>query len=259
MALLLLATIGALALRSWVQRLLVADGMDVVTAGNLSYLVVPPILAVMLYPVWKREGHAVMHSLRPSALGWQLVLTAVVLGIALRFASWGHLIAQAGFGSLSAAQPDDAVLIGFNCPSAQFVALHLLVMVCLIPVIEEIIYRSCIFRWMLPYGAFFAMVVSALLFAAMHQTEGMFMAFLFGLYAARFYLNSGAIWGPLIAHCVYNGLIIVDWYCLDVIWTPSTIDNVTRAVGALGLSLALVSLTLGALLVSRRVTGPPAR
>ena len=51
----LVATLAALTGRSWLQIQLTQGGMESQVAADLAYLVVPPTLALLLFPLWRSE------------------------------------------------------------------------------------------------------------------------------------------------------------------------------------------------------------
>lgn len=255
--LVLLAEALALSLRAVLQRHLEAGGTSPADAHLWSYLVVPPLLLALLFPLSRSEAGALRASLAPAALTLRCVLIGLLVGLSLRLAIWGWLVARVAFGWQR--NPDaDAVagpLFLFDCPPLPFIALHLLVMSVLVPFIEEVINRGAFLRWLLPQGRTVAVVASATLFALFHNPQTMPGAFCLGLFLGCLYLNTGALWCPLIAHATVNGLIVVDWYCLRGTWNPETTSPVVAVVGVMGIALLLVSGTLAAVLVSRRVAG----
>ena len=77
------------------------------------------------------------------------------------------------------------------------------------PVVEELVYRGVVMRALKPYGKVFAIVVSAILFGAMHAnlTQSMF-AFMIGLVLGYTAMNYSIIWS--IALHIANNMIFGD-------------------------------------------------
>lgn len=253
-----LIQILVLLLRSWLALRLADGGMSAAVAKDLSYLIVPPLLALLLAPLAGETMRALRGKLLRRQLTVRVVVAALLLGISLRLAHRGALIAGVGFGFVR--NPDPAALAGpliaFDCPPLQIAALNLFVMALLTPVVEETINRGWFLSWFLRYGRLVAITVSSLLFAAVHRPDAIPAAFAGGIFLGVFYLNSGSLWGPLIAHATVNALVLADWHCLRAIWNPPEISDASLAVGALATALTACSLALAALLVSKRVVGP---
>jgi membrane protease YdiL (CAAX protease family) len=110
---------------------------------------------------------------------------------------------------------------------------------------------------MISHGKWFAIVVSAILFAVLHNPQTIYLAFAAGIVFAIATLNSGALWISTIAHASYNLSAQIDWRCLNGHWNPSEVTSCTISAGALGLALMLASLLLVWVLISQRVIGPP--
>ena len=55
LAALFVATTAALVARAVVQIQLAKQGIDVPFARDLSYLIIPVVLALLLFPLWKSE------------------------------------------------------------------------------------------------------------------------------------------------------------------------------------------------------------
>lgn len=255
--LVLLAEALALSLRAVLQRHLESAGTSPADAQLWSYLVVPPLLLALLFPLSRSEAGALRASLAPAALTLRCVLIGLLVGLSLRLAIWGWLAARVAFGWQR--NPDGDAVAGplflFDCPPLPFIALHLLVMSVLVPFIEEVINRGAFLRWLLPHGRIVAVVASATLFALFHNPQAIVNAFVIGLFLGTLYLNTASLWCSITAHSTLNGLIILDWYCLRGTWNPDTATPALAVVGTLGVSLLLASGALAAVLVSRRVAG----
>lgn len=253
--LVLTAQICALFLRAWTEGLLSSHGMASWPAKNLAYFVEPPLLLILLYPVWKRSLRSLKSTFRLSALSIASILVGVTIGIFLRVIFWSTLVAQGGLGLIFYDAAFTPIFISFNCPTLFLILLHLIVMSVFTPLTEETINRAWLAEWFREFGIAKAIFCSSLLFAILHSPSGFPMAFLFGLFAAKIYLDTRSIWVPLIAHATYNALIVVDWYCLTVSWTPAPIDSTSLGVGCTAIVIALLALGACSYLASKRVTG----
>lgn len=254
-ALVLLAQVCALFVRSWLQITLVGSGMGVIVARNISYLALPPMLLILLYPIWSTRRTELAENFRCEDLTLRIIGIGIALGIALRLGVWGLLLARTGLGLHSYEADGTSLLIWFACPSLAAAALHIFVASILTPVTEEIIYRGMLARWLRRYGLAISVLASAFLFAIFHHPQGIPAAFVFGIFAAKFFLTSGSLWGPCITHSVFNALVLLDWYCLRIIWEPATLTPPIIMSGVIGIFLAISAYTVASFLVSRSVTG----
>jgi membrane protease YdiL (CAAX protease family) len=253
LAILLFQTFALIA-RSFLQNELVADGMSIAYAKNLSYLIVPPILCLTMYTILKqnREFLRTRFSLKP--LSAQTIIVAISIGILLRLAWWGHLIAFAAFGIYRDDDPTAIIgpLVSFSCPPAQFLLLHVLVLAILIPLVEETINRGFLLYTFLNKSRLVAIVSSSILFAIFHIPGTMPFAFVIGLYFAVYALNTGSLWLPAIAHATYNALIALDWLCLQIIWNPNSVSPKLAALGSLAAILLVSALLAVKVLVCQK-------
>jgi len=257
----LLIELFVLLLRSWLQTVLASDGMSAAVAKDLSYLIVPPLLLLLLMPLANDVLPAFRGRFRWRQLTVRTVVVALGLGVAVRLATWGVLIAAVSFRLVANDDPGaiPGPLIDWNCPPPYVAALNLLVMALLTPFVEEVINRGLFLTWLLRFGRPCAVLASSLLFALAHRPGSMGSALVFGLLVGVLYLNTGSLWGPVLAHGTANALVLLDWQCLNAVWNPAEVTNALRAVGALAAVLAASSFALACLLVSKRVAGeePP--
>jgi membrane protease YdiL (CAAX protease family) len=248
----------ALVARSFVQNELVADGVNAAYVRNLSYLIVPPILFLTMYPILKqhREFLCARFSLKP--LSVQTIIVAIFVGVLLRIAWWGHLIAFAAFGIYREDDPTAVTgpLVSFSCPPVQYLMLHMLILAILIPLIEEMINRGFLLYSFLNKSRLIAVVSSSFLFAIFHIPNTMAFAFIIGLYLAVYALNTGSLWLPAVAHATYNALIALDWLCLQIIWNPNSVSPKLAALGSLAAILLVSAMLAAKVLVCQKRAGP---
>ncbi len=248
---------AALIARSYLEVHLRDNGYGLNYAADLSYLVVPPILLLLGLPVLKKHGHLVLELFRLRDLSLRLIAIGLLLGIALRCAFWGGLIAKTSFGIWIGGEELPAIGPHFSwqCPPPWPMALGILVSVLLIPPIEEIINRGLFLHRLLDRGQLFAVLLSSVLFAVYHNQQTIYLAFGVGLFFAIATLNSGALWVSTIAHASCNLMGQFDWHCLNGRWNPLEVTPVMASAGAMATALLLVSLLLASLLVSKRIIG----
>lgn len=249
--------IAALFARAYLETRLVENGEPREFAHDLSYLVVPPILIVFMFPVLRQSAPALLNSLCRSDLTLRLILASVLLGFALRTSYWGILLSFVSFGFLQSSDPSVSgnPQIVFGCPTAGVLALSFFVMALLVPVIEEVINRGLILQNLLGRGRLFAVAVSSVLFAVLHDPESMTPAFCVGLFLGIQALNYQTLWAPVITHATYNAVGILDWECITTRWSPADVTSTMIGVGLLATALAAVGLTLSCLLVQKGIIG----
>lgn len=160
--------------------------------------------------------------LRPLALGGRDALEAVaagsavfVLWINLDF-SWAMLAAPgAGFDPRAAGGGIDWTLAAVRLFGAAAV----------VPIMEELFWRSFILRWIdqadflrLPAGAasWRALAISALLFGVEHNLW--LAGVLAGLAYGALFIRGGTLWSPILAHAVTN-LLLGVWVLATASWS----------------------------------------
>ena len=143
---------------------------------------------------------------RPGPLAW---LAAAAVGIAV-FILWINLdLPWARFG-----ESRGLVEAAGEAPAVAVVALRVLGAVLIVPIMEELFWRSFLMRWidnprfleLAPQSASWkAIIVSSVLFAAEHHLwlAGM----LAGLAFALLYRRTGSLWLVIAAHAVTNAAL----------------------------------------------------
>ncbi len=245
--------VAALFARAFLEIRLIDSGEPQPFAQDLSYLVVPPILIILMYPILRRHGSYLRSLLRRQDLTVRLIATSVLLGFALRMSFWGGLISFVSFGVLRNTDPNAVVgpVISFGCPDADVLALSFLVMSFLVPTIEEIGNRGLILQSLLRRGRLFALMLSSVLFALMHDPQAIAVAFLVGLFLGTQMINCKTLWGPLITHATYNAVAILSWECVRVQWNPIDTKSAVMGTGSIAAALAVVGIALSIILVQR--------
>jgi membrane protease YdiL (CAAX protease family) len=251
---------AALIARSYLEVYLRDRDYGLNYAADLSYLVVPPILLLLGIPVLKEHGHLVLDLFRRNRVCGRLIVIGVLLGITLRCAFWGGLIAMTSFGITIGAEalPGIGPDFSWHCPAPWPMALGILVSVLLIPPIEEIINRGFFLHRLLHRGEIFAVLLSTVLFALFHNMQTIYLALGVGAFLAFATLNSGALWVSTIAHASFNLMGQFDWRCLNGRWNPVEVTPIMSNIGAMATALFFVSLLLSSLLVSKRIIGAQA-
>ncbi len=248
------ATIAALFGRSWLQLKLLADGFQKDYAADLSYLVVPPILVVLLAPVILKDKAFLARQFRLTGLTLRTTLSAIVIGILARTAWWGQLFAGISFGIYRNNDPSaiEGPLFMFNCAAPHVVALGILVMAFMVPVIEELTHRSYVQMAFRHRGPVIAICLSAFVFAIFHRFSSWSFAFFAGLIFGVQYWKSGTLWPSLISHATVNALVQIDWRCLRGHWNPPPSQLPLWSIGVPSLlALAVTVLTIILLLFGK--------
>jgi membrane protease YdiL (CAAX protease family) len=249
--------IGALVTRAFLEVRLVDSGEPRPVAQDLSYLVVPPILIALMYPILRKDWSFLGALLCRHDLTIRVIVVSIVLGFSLRMSFWGGLISLVSFGVLT--NPDPAAVVGpvisFECPDPPILVLSFLVASLLAPVTEEVINRGLILHSLLHRGRILAITLSSGLFAVMHEPETIIIALLFGFFLGVHVLNYRTLWAPLISHATYNGIGVLDWECVSGKWNPVETSPEIVAVGLVGTALAAVGMILSVVIVMRNGIG----
>ena len=246
--------VAALFVRAFLEIRLIDGGEPPPFAHDLSYLVVPPILIILMYPILRRHGSYLRALLRRQDLTIRLIAVSVLLGFTLRMSFWGGLISFVSFGVLRNTDPNAVVgpVISFGCPDPGILALSFVVVSLLIPVTEEIIHRGLILQSLLHRGKILAIVLSSALFAIAHDPQAIAVAFLGCLFLGVQMINSRALWGPLITHATYNALAVLDWECMSTQWNPVDTTSAMVGTGLVATALAAVAISFSIFLVLQK-------
>lgn len=249
--------VAALFARSMLELSLVDEGHSSAVAGDLSYLVVPPILLVLMFPYLKRCKDSLLSLFRRADLTVRLVVFSVLLGLMLRLAYWATLTLLIAFGVVRNPDPNAIVgpIVGFECPPVAVFLLSILVTAILVPPVEEVLNRGFILHRLLPRGRLTSIAVAAVLFAAMHKPGTWPVALAIGAILALQTLNFGTLWAPVIAHATFNAAAVVDWECFRIIWNPPAADPALLDIAAVSVPVAVLALLLAILLVGKRAAG----
>ncbi|MEQ8207733.1 MAG: CPBP family intramembrane glutamic endopeptidase [Woeseia sp.] len=254
LALVLLAQVCALFLRSWLEIEL--DFRGIANATHLSYLVVPPVLLALLLPLLREHKATVLERLNFQQLTWKLIGTGLLLGVLLRISNWCALIILGVVQLPTTDAPifNEMPITGFQCPPVSALLSLVTIFAMLTPVVEEALNRGLILHWLLVRGRRVAIVLSAFFFAIFHAPEDIPFAFGFGLFAAVYVLNSGNLWGAIIAHGTFNGLNALDWLCFRIVWQPSGQSTTLVLIAAFALAIGIATTVTSFRIVRKRTT-----
>ena len=176
------------------------------------------LVGTMLAVCWREYGELTRQNLPDTRQS----IWAVVVGVAV-FAAWIQLdapwmtlpgAAAAPFVPLDAQGRLDWPLVAVRWAGAAL----------LVPVMEELFWRSFLLRWVVSpqweavdprRAGLKAIVLSTFVFTLAHTLW--LAAALAGLVYAVLYVRSGKLWLPVIAHAVTNGLLGV-WVVMNGRW-----------------------------------------
>ena len=252
-----IATTAALIGRSWLQVELLQGGWQKDYAADLSYLVVPVILLVLLFPILRNQITFIVDLFQLQGLTIRLIVNAVAIGFLLRLSVWCQLVAGVSLGLYRNVDP--AAIGGpsfsFNCASPHVVALGILVMVMTVPIVEEVIHRGLIQSWLSHRGPVIAITTSALLFMLAHRPSSWGFAFFAGLVLGIQFWKTKALWYSLITHATVNGLIQIDWRCFHGRWNPPASQLPVWSVAIPSILVLAIAVLLIVYLLQRKNAG----
>ena len=257
LVLVLIGITAALIMREWARTYLTGSGFGNNVAADLSYLVVPPVLLVLLAPLWRKEKPFVLRIYDRSVLSLRVVLSAIAIGLLLRAASWGHIVAGVSFGLYISDNPNAIVgpQFSWQCDPLPALALGLFVMALLIPFIEELVHRGYVVTVLQKYGVVPAVLISSLVFMVFHQTGTWSTALVAGVVLAVLFWRSGSLWPGTIVHAVFNAMSQIDWRCLRGQWNPKAEQLPLWAPGLTGLAVVLLAGVLIVILIRKIAPG----
>lgn len=247
----LLATIAGLVARTVIQGQFTKAGISPDIAADVSYLIVPVVLALLLFPLWRTERSFLAKQFHRADLSYRVVVNAIVIGFIMRFIWWSQLIAGVSFGIYYSADPDAIVgpVFSFRCAAPDILVLGFVVMAILVPVIEEVVHRGYFLTAFRQRGFFVSILISALIFAVLHRVASLPYVFLAGLVLGTQYWITRSLWSSVLTHATMNGLVQIDWRCMSGQWNPQAADIPVVIPGVLALvTLAGCLLTLYVLL-----------
>lgn len=248
---------AAMFARSFLQLRLQNHGLGALFAKDLSYLVVPVILGILMFPILRDNKTFLLGLFRRKYLTLGLIGTAIAIGVLMRIAWWCQLVVRVSCGIFVI--PDPEALPGpsfsFGCPPLPVITLGFVVTAVLIPVIEEIIDRGLIQSSMSHRGPVVAITTSAILFAVFHPPASYLFIFAWGIVLGIQFWTSQTLWPSLVSHATYNGLIQLDWRCMTGTWNPPSSELPLIGPGVVAIGGLAFSIGMVAWLVTRKDAG----
>jgi membrane protease YdiL (CAAX protease family) len=177
----------------------------------IFYAFVSAILALLIFTVFLywRSAKTVGLALPSGLESFRLI----EVGIGLACFSGGiRILAICAVSSLApdrlgpwffGGEPNE--LIVFRQHPIEAILLKGVLVVLLVPLLEELFFRGWAFRrWNRSWGFLPAALASSALFAAIHSDTMLIGAFVFGLVACKLYQESGNLLSPLLVHFTLN-------------------------------------------------------
>lgn len=136
------------------------------------------------------------------------ILTAVGICMAANIAV---NVLMSLFESAGVPEPEMPDYLEANIPS---LLLNLFVFAVLPALLEEMVFRGYVLRALRPYGDWFAVTASAVLFGLMHGNIAQIpFAFIVGMALGWLYVMTDNIWIPIAVHFINNGFSLLLQYC----------------------------------------------
>jgi len=123
--------------------------------------------------------------------------------------------------------------------------LLMIVLVVVAPITEEFIFRGVFMhRWAVKWGAFWSVILSSLLFGAIHADIFWFSRAVGSVFMALFYIQTKNLLVPIILHAINNGLAFIDMLFHN--FSPSTVQipNITHQYLWYGLINILLAIPI---------------
>ena len=253
----ILFQVAALFARSMLDLSLRARGMDPEVANDLSYLVVPSVLLVLMYPYLRACKDSLRGLFSLARLTLRVIVLSIALGLVMRLIYWASLTLLIATGVVRDDDPNAIIgpIIGFDCPPPAVLLLSLAVMAVVVPVTEEVMHRGFFLYGLLHRGKILAIIISAIFFALMHESSTYLPAFIVGIVLAVQVLNYRALWGPIIAHATYNATATIDWDCFQVIWNPPMGDPTMVKLALASVPIIIAGVSVSLLIVRQKAAG----
>jgi membrane protease YdiL (CAAX protease family) len=196
------------------NRILIINTQLLVFGAIFSFLL---IVFLLCFLILRARNPLDLFGLREVA--WKQTLRAACYGLvaALPAIYFIHTLSSQLMGQDAQPQP----LLEFLAKQAGLHDRLLLILTAIVlaPISEELIFRGYIFGVLRRYtGRWWAMAISALVFAAIHahlpSLAGLFML---AVALTLVYESAGSLWAPILMHALFNGFTVI----LTLAWPDS--------------------------------------
>ncbi len=163
------------------------------------------IPAVILAKITKKDGTPLI---KKAELPRQTILYIVAgIAIILAFAYINNILVSAiGYSDFA-----DEELWKTDCDELYEVVLQLLTVAIIPGIFEELLFRGVVLAKLRPYGKTPAIIISALLFALMHQNSGQFLyAMVAGIVLGWVAVETGSLLCCMMIHFLNNALSVIE-------------------------------------------------
>ncbi len=240
----ILALAAILVFQAWATLALRAGGTPLDYALLVPRLIGLPFLFAVVWLIAKSDGHQ-PKQLFEVPLAIRRVLAAIAIGLLARIAEWSQITARGAFGYLESARLADQVALSFKweCPDATLMFTGALIWLFLVPVTEEFVHRGIIQNAFRHHGRFIAIASATIIFMLFHESRAYATVFVMGTILGTQYWNTKVLWYPIISHATYDGMILIDEYCLQMRWNPGIDSLPAWPAGIIATGLFTAALT----------------
>lgn len=205
---LLLTWIGFLPTGALQQQYLGLDNTTFLLVYSVIYAIAMGLPTLLVCGVGRRRFSPLAPTKpQPSGVPFLSILGGVGICMAANIVS--NIIAII-FVDLGITVPDQPQLMENTVTS---LLLNLFVIAVLPAILEELMFRGCVLRLLRPYGNFFAIIISSLLFGLMHgNLRQIPFATMVGICLGFLYISTDNIWIPIGVHFCNNAFSVLMEY-----------------------------------------------
>ncbi len=202
------------------------------------------LLPCILYVFWMKPDTVKDISYGPVSIG--TILKVVVITYLL----WPMMMFINGLSSIFV---DNQVVDAMEQVSVYPLWLQIVAMALAPAIVEEFVFRGLIFHGLKKRNPFWAIIISALLFGAIHMNVNQFLyAFAMGVFFAMITYATNSMWPSMLMHFIYNAQSVILSYILsknfsDVLESETT-ATVTKEIDVMAMINAYL-IVYGFLLV----------
>ncbi len=209
---------SALIVREFIRANMGESGVDPASAKHMSAIGGLIFFGILMSPLFNRLKRPLTQLLRAPTSWTRLLVSSMAIALAFKGMILSTKIARFWLTGIEPEPLGESYGISamWACSTGSSLWIGLLVMVLMTPVVEEIINRGLFLCALLRQNRMIAVFVSAALFAVFHVLENMVFAFMFGIVSAILVLQSGSLWGAIVAHSFYNVLDVIDGECVRI-------------------------------------------